>query len=190
MTAPRLAVLGLGNVLLGDDGVGPFVVELLRAGWTFPDGVAVTDVGTPGLGLLTYVHGADVVILVDAVKADGPPGAVRVYRGPELSHLPVGHRVSPHDPAVVEVLSIAAFDGAAPREVVLVGIIPDSVALGAGMSPRVRAGAAAAVGVVLAELERQALAAAPVRGITDPDVWWLRPPSRASVHYGRERQPA
>ena len=59
-----LAVIGLGNVLLGDDGFGPFVVELLRRRYGFPPAVELLDLGTPGLGLVTYVHGHDAVVIV------------------------------------------------------------------------------------------------------------------------------
>ena len=89
MTPGEVRLLGLGNVLIGDDAVGPWVIEELLANWEFPEGVSVVDVGTPGLDLTPYLADADTVLLVDTVKADGPPGAIRIYSREELlSRLP------------------------------------------------------------------------------------------------------
>lgn len=172
---PRVAVIGLGNVLLGDDGFGPFVVEQLRAGWDFPADVEVIDAGTPGLDLVTFLDGRECVVLLDAVGADGPPGDLRLYSGEDLRRIPPKPRVSPHDPAVQEALGIVELAGRGPRRVVLIGAIPGSLELGAGISSALRAAATAAVDVVLAELVRCG-APAEKRGAPRPaDPWWLRP---------------
>ena len=179
MTAPRIAVLGLGNVLLGDDAVGPYVLELLRTGWEFPVAVELTDVGTPGLGLLQYIHRVERLIVVDSVKASGLPGDVRCYRGAEVTAAPPSPRVSPHDPALHEVLSIAAFDGAGPRDVLLIGVIPASLELGAPLTAAVRAGAAVAARCVVEELGRHVIPPVPRVAPLEPNLWWLPPPRAA-----------
>jgi len=180
MTAPRIAVLGLGNVLLGDDAAGPYVLELLRSAWEFPAAVELTDVGTPGLGLLQYIHRVDRLIVVDSVKASGLPGDVRCYRGAEVMAAPPSPRVSPHDPALHEVLSIAAFDGAGPRDVLLIGVIPACLELGAPLSAAVRAGAVRC-GAMRCRGTGPARdsARAPCRPL-EPNLWWLPPPQRAA----------
>ena len=84
----HIRVLGLGNVLMGDDGFGPAVIHALGSEWELPD-VEVHDVGTPGLDLVPFLSGAECVVLVDTVRADGPPGHVRRYDLPAiLSHAP------------------------------------------------------------------------------------------------------
>ena len=103
----RVAVIGLGNVLLGDDGFGPHVVQVLLAGWDFPEGVAVHDLGTPGLDLAPWIHGLDALILVDGVRSEAPPGTLRLYRRAEVLSHPPGPRVSPHDPGLLEALMAA-----------------------------------------------------------------------------------
>ena len=179
MTAPRIAVLGLGNVLLGDDAAGPYVLELLRSAWEFPAAVELTDVGTPGLGLLQYIHRVDRLIVVDSVKASGLPGDVRCYRGAEVMAAPPSPRVSPHDPALHEVLSIAAFDGAGPRDVLLIGVIPACLELGAPLSAAVRAGAVVAARCVVEELGRHVIPPVPRVAPLEPNLWWL-PPQRVA----------
>ena len=122
-------VLGLGNVLMGDDALGPWVIEELLAKWEFPEGVSVLDVGTPGLDLTPYLADADTVLMVDTVKADAPSGWVRVYSKDELLARPPQPRVSPHDPGVAMSFTLS-FAGCAPRDLVLVGVVPEVVAKG------------------------------------------------------------
>lgn len=174
---PRIAVIGLGNVLLGDDGFGPYVVELLRSGWDFPADVDVIDAGTPGLDLVTFLDGRECAILVDAVAAEGPPGELRLYSGEDLQRMPPKPRVSPHDPAVHEALGIVELAGRGPRRVVLIGAIPQSLELGAGITPAMHSAATAAADAVVAELA--GVGAAPVRraATAAPDPWWLRRPT-------------
>ena len=111
----EIRVLGLGNVLMGDDAAGPWVVEHLRAGWDFGPGVSVTDLGTPGLDLVPHLSGARVVVLVDTVKSDAPAGTLRLYRRDEVLKHPPGPRTSPHDPAVKETLLYLELAGAGPE---------------------------------------------------------------------------
>lgn len=168
-----LAVIGIGNILLGDDGFGPYVVELLHAQWDFPDSVALLDAGTPGLDLVSYLHGRQAAILVDAVTAVGPPGALRLYRGADLEKMAPQPRVSPHDPAVHEALQIAELAGDRPH-VLLVGVIPQSTRLGVGLSAAVRDAASAASTIVVHEL--MVCGAAPTlrRKPLTPGAWWMR----------------
>ncbi len=160
----RVRVLGLGNVLMGDDALGPWVVEELKARWEFPEGVSVVDIGTPGLDLTPYLADADAVILVDTVQADAPPGTLRVYSGPELLSRAPLPRVSPHDPGVTEALFLLGFADAAPRCVVLVGVVPQTVAKGVSLTPPVRAAVAPAALEVLRLLGEMSLHAPPAPG--------------------------
>ena len=78
MSAPRsVGVIGLGNVLMGDDAFGPWVVQVLLAEHDFSEDVAVNDLGTPGLDLMPWVSGLEALILVDTVSAKAPPGTIR-----------------------------------------------------------------------------------------------------------------
>jgi hydrogenase maturation protease len=179
-----LAVIGLGNVLLGDDGFGPFVVELLRTRYAFPPEVELLDLGTPGLGLISYLLGHETVVIVDTVAGPGSPGDVRLYEGVELERWPCPPRVSPHDPAVSEALAVARAAGAGPHEVVLVGAVPGSSELGAGVSPRMRAAADAAAEIVSRRVEERGFEVQRRDAGRVEQDWWLQPCAptpRASV---------
>ena len=133
-----LLILGLGNVLLTDDGVGPAAVALLRRRYTAPDGVAVVDGGTLGLSLLSYIEDADSVILVDAVMADAPAGSLVRLDGEDVGPA-VATRLSPHQVGVADLLEGAAWHDRTPARIVLLGVVPSSIELGVGMTGAVSA---------------------------------------------------
>lgn len=171
----RVALVGLGNVLMGDDGFGPYVIETLRAGWDFDPAVAVEDLGTPGLDLAPYVNGLDALLLVDTVHAAGLPGELKLYRGAQMFQHAPPPRLSPHDPGLHEALLIARFAGQAPAELLLVGAIPLHTRTGPGLSPALRAAVPAAVEAVLAELQRLGLPALPKPHPEPVRAWWEAP---------------
>lgn len=172
-----IRVLGMGNVLMGDDGFGPFVVRVLEAAYECPEGVEFVDVGTPGLDLTPYLLDADAVIFVDTVSSRGTPGELRTYERADILKHPPQLRTGPHDPALKEALLTVAAAGAGPARVLLIGVIPQWIATGVVLSPRVEASVDRAVTAIV-----QALAGLGVRLVrrdppADADVWWARPVS-------------
>jgi hydrogenase maturation protease len=112
----RIGVLGVGNVLIGDDGTGPLVVKVLESRYEFPENIVLHDLGTPGLGIISFFAGYDVIVLIDAVNAKAAPGAVVLYGKEQLVRVPIPQRVSPHDPALVEALLFAELVAVAPKK--------------------------------------------------------------------------
>jgi hydrogenase maturation protease len=133
-----LLVLGLGNVLLMDDGVGGAAVSLLLDRFEVPDGVSVLDGGTLGLSLLPHLEAADTVILVDAVRTDDAPGTLVRFDGDDVAPA-VATRLSPHQVGVADLLDGARWLGRYPERVLLLGLVPASIELGVGLSPMVHA---------------------------------------------------
>jgi hydrogenase maturation protease len=147
-------VLGLGNVLMGDDGLGPVVVRTFEQQYEVDAAVEIVDLGTPGIDLSPWFADVERVVLVDTVKADLPPGTLRLYdKSDLLKHAPTA-RVSPHDPGVKEMLHTLEFVDRGPREVVLVGVVPATTAIGIELSPAVRDAVPAAIAAVVAALLR------------------------------------
>ena len=169
-----IAVIGMGNVLLGDDGFGPCVIGILAAHWEFPDGVELIDAGTPGLDLAGLLCGREAVIFVDSVAASAAPGELRFYRDGELQGaLALKPRVSPHDPALAEALAIAGLVGEGPHRVRLVGVVPETVEVGVGLSPSVSAAAHRAAEFIVTELEDWDYAPRRRRKRAAPPLWWV-----------------
>jgi len=154
MTAdPRIdvLVLGLGNVLCGDDGAGVVAVHRLARAWATPAAVRVVDGGTLGLDLLALVAASDRVILVDAVRADGAPGTLVRLTGDAVAPA-VYERLSPHQIGVADLLAGAALCDRYPDEAVIVGIVPAMTDLQLGCTSAVEANLDALVDRVVAEL--------------------------------------
>jgi len=169
---------------MGDDGVGPYTVKMLEARYKFPKQVELQDLGTPGLGISSVFSEYDAVILIDAVSAKRNPGEVKLYRKEELVQVPVKQRISPHDPALVEALLFAELSGKCPKEVLLVGVVPEACELGCGLSAAVQAGVETAIGVVLVELEQWGVPVKLKERADVPSIWWEKEASKDSLVEG------
>jgi hydrogenase maturation protease len=168
-------VVGLGNVLMGDDGFGPYVIHELTSAYEFPPNVTVADLGTPGLDLVPYLMHAGKLVVVDTVRSDGPAGSIRLYRREDiLRHAPLP-RLGPHDPGLKETLLALEFDGTGPDEVLLVGVIPDRTVPEPGLSPKVRAAVGQAALEVLLELARLGIVVTARSDAQVTSPWWERP---------------
>jgi hydrogenase maturation protease len=170
----RVSVIGIGNVLAGDDAVGPTVARVLDARYELPPGVEAIDAGTPGHELAALLAGLDAAVLVDAVRAKGPAGTVRTLDPESLLERRAPVPLSPHEPNVREALLAAKLAGAMPRFVRLVGIVPEHTGVGIGLSDPVRASIPAAVDAVAQELEAIGVPLHPRTPPRDPDLWWER----------------
>lgn len=152
----RVVILGIGNTILSDEGVGVHAAEALRAAYDLPDGVEVIDGGTAGMELLEPLSNLDLLVVLDAVKRGQPPGSVVKLAGDEV---PVFFRskLSPHQISICDVLASLEFVGDKPRDMVLIGVEPESLELGLEMTPTVAAR--------IPELVELAVAALAARGV-------------------------
>jgi hydrogenase maturation protease len=149
----RLLVLGLGNILCGDDGLGAVAIARIGARYEIPEGMTVLDGGTLGLSLLPYLEDAEKVILVDAINAEGPPGSFVRLEGDEVGPAVAG-RLSVHQVGVADLLDAARWRGRLPEELVLLGLVPESLDVGVTRSARVEAGLPGLVARVVHEVHR------------------------------------
>ena len=149
--APAL-VLGIGNILLGDEGAGVRVAEALGSRYAVPPEVEVIDGGTMGLELLPYLADRRLLILVDAVNTGAAPGTVLRQ---ELEDPAAFFRakISPHQIGIAEVLGVAALTNELPGRIVLIGVVPKELATGLELSPEVAAQIPVMAGMVAAELD-------------------------------------
>ncbi|HMK35600.1 MAG TPA: HyaD/HybD family hydrogenase maturation endopeptidase [Desulfomonilaceae bacterium] len=122
----RIVVLGVGNILLKDEGVGVRAVEEFQRTYDVPENVQIVDGGTQGLWLMSTIQQTDRLIVVDAVLGDGEPGTL--YRL-ERKDLPKGLRAkqSAHDSDLVEALNLCELLEVGPESVVVIGIQPQDI---------------------------------------------------------------
>ena len=132
----ELLVLGLGNVLCGDDGLGVAAVARLDRAFRTPEGVELMDGGTLGLALLHYVRRAERLLLVDAIRADRAPGSLVRLTGDEVAPA-VASRLSVHQIGVADLLDGLRWTDSGPGEIVLLGLVPETLELGLGRTAEV-----------------------------------------------------
>ena len=177
----KILIGGIGNVMLGDDGIGPYVARLLAAEYDFGEGVRVMDLGLPGLGLIAEMLASDLLILIDAVQDGAAPGtATRYTREQICSSAPP--TIDPHSPALTASLMLAELSGERVGEVIAIGITGQNYMAGQPLSGAVRAGAAEAIGMILQELESRGIEFHAKASPEAPDIWWERPAAGAAKH--------
>jgi hydrogenase maturation protease len=145
-----LLILGLGNLLCSDDGVGAVAVHRLLCEYEAPEGAVVLDGGTLGMALLPHLESADVAILVDAIRTDEPAGTLVRLEGEEVAPA-VAARLSVHQVGVADLLDSARLLGRYPPRVILLGLVPTSIGLGVELTPAVQARLPSLVAAVVAE---------------------------------------
>lgn len=133
-----LLVLGLGNVLCSDDGVGVAALHRILTRWEPPPGTEALDGGTLGLSLLPLLEDAKAAILLDAIRTDDPPGTLVRLEGDEVGPA-VAHRLSVHQVGVADLLDAARLRGRVPPTLILLGVVPESLELGVTLSAPVAA---------------------------------------------------
>ena len=166
---------GIGNVLLGDDAIGPYVVHLLESCYAFDDNVEIADLGTPALDLTHRIAGRDAVILIDCVATDAPPGTLQLFRKDDILRTMPAQRLDPHSPALAECLLTAEMLGATPQNLLLIGIVGASFEPGHPLNDAVREAAAQAVDAILEDLHRLGIEPRKLIDSTVPQVWWSEP---------------
>ena len=148
----RTVVIGCGNPLMGDDGIGLAALERLQHDWDFSPSIDFIDGGTWGMNLLPIIEAAEDVILLDAIDVGSTPGAEVVLQRDELPTL-LEIKVSPHQVGLREVLALAELRGTLPANTVAIGLQPAVVALGTELSTVCAARLDALVSRVVRQLE-------------------------------------
>jgi hydrogenase maturation protease len=150
---PPVVVMGLGSPLRRDDGLGLAALRRLTERGRLPASVRVVEGGTLGVGLLDLTGGGERLLVLDAVVAGGPPGRLVRLAG-EAAVKRRGGPVSAHDLALPDALALARRLGRGPSELVVLGLEPESVQPGAGLSDAVEAELDELVDAAVAQLRR------------------------------------
>jgi hydrogenase maturation protease len=143
-------VLGIGNLLLSDEGAGVKAVEELQNRYDCSDAVEIVDGGTSGSELLSYFDDRSHILIIDAVKTGNQPGAiVRIENPPAFFQ----KKISPHQIGLADVLGLAAITDNLPRNITLFGIEPKQLSTGLDLSPEVARNLSRLVDMVVEELK-------------------------------------
>jgi hydrogenase maturation protease len=156
----RAVVLGVGNILLSDEGIGVHAVNALAARYTVPPEVEVIDGGTSGMDCLDQIAGADLLLIADCVRGGREPGSLVKLCDAELRAL-FGTKISPHQVGLSDVLATLALHDLSPRRTVLIGAEPQSFALGLEPTPVLAAKLPAMVDALASELSAAGVTLSP-----------------------------
>ncbi|HHL2499792.1 TPA: HyaD/HybD family hydrogenase maturation endopeptidase [Yersinia enterocolitica] len=146
-----ILVLGIGNLLLSDEAVGVRIVEALEQRFHIPPELDVLDGGTAGLELMEAMANREHLIVADAVLTGQPPGSVAVLRDKEIPAM-FSRKVSPHQLGLCDVLMALQLTDEFPRQLTLVGVVPESLAPNIGLTPTVTRAIEPALEQILAAL--------------------------------------
>ncbi len=135
MTTPRIAVLGLGNLMRTDDAVGMLALQRLRADSRFPQAVPLIEGGTLGLDLLYPLEGVTHLLALDAIDAGVRPGMLLRYSGNEIERLPIAKSV--HLLGFSDLVGALRLVENAPAEIVVLGVQPEKIDWGTELTPTV-----------------------------------------------------
>jgi hydrogenase maturation protease len=137
-SSSQVAIVGVGNMLLSDEGVGIHVVRALKE-ISLPSHVKIFEFGTRGLEILEAVEGFRKMVVVDAVRSGAPPGSIKRWRLGELIDASAPRMTSLHEMDLLTILKIGRATARLPNEVVIVGIEPKVLSAGLELSPELKA---------------------------------------------------
>lgn len=157
----RILVLGIGNLLLGDEAVGVRLVEALEQRYLLPPHVEVLDGGTSGMELMDVMARRDHLIVADAVLTGAAPGSVVVLHDDEIPAL-FTQKVSPHQLGLADVLMALRLTGEFPARLTLIGVVPQSLEPGIGLSEVVSEAIEPALQHIVAALHKSGVIAMPM----------------------------
>ncbi|MEE4377875.1 MAG: HyaD/HybD family hydrogenase maturation endopeptidase [Candidatus Competibacteraceae bacterium] len=126
-------VLGIGNLLLQDEGIGVHIINELQRRFQFPPGVELLDGGTAGMELVEAMLDREQVVVVDAIRSDEAPGTLIQVEGDAVPAFLQQH-LTPHQLGIADVLATLTIAGRTPKQLVLLGVVPHSMELSVTLS--------------------------------------------------------
>jgi hydrogenase maturation protease len=167
-----ILVLGIGNVLLTDEGIGVRALKELERRYTYPTNVELLDGGTAGIELLRHIRNRDYLIIIDAMKCGQEPGTVLRVEGDEVPAA-FRTRISPHQLGLSDLLAAAMLTDELPANLVLYGVEPESIDIGLDLTETVEANVDKLVGAVADELRSLGCSLVPIEAnFTEKARFW------------------
>ncbi len=132
----KIGILGVGNMLLRDEGFGVKCVERLQELYHIPENVKVLDGGTAGIMLAPFMEDADILYVIDTVNSREKPGSILRFSDRDCRSRNMQSGMSPHQLGLLEVLELCRLRGHAPDRVEMITVVPEDLSTGIGLSPR------------------------------------------------------
>lgn len=156
----NILILGVGNLLLSDEGAGVHAVNYLQEHYEIPPGVVVLDGGTAGMELLSDIMQSNYLILLDAVNAGESPGTLVRLDDEQVPQF-FAAKLSPHQIGLTDILAAAALSGGTPPRLTLLGVQPEHFELGMDLSPVVAPVIPKMIAIIVDELQKLGIELSP-----------------------------
>jgi hydrogenase maturation protease len=167
-----ILVLGIGNVLLTDEGVGVRTLKELERRFSFPANVELLDGGTAGIELLRHIRNRDCLIIIDAMKSGQVPGTIVRVAGEDVPAA-FRTRISPHQLGLSDLLAAAMLTDELPKNLILFGVEPESIDIGLDLTETVEANLGKLIEAVADELRAAGCSLVPVEAtFTEKARFW------------------
>ena len=167
-----ILVLGIGNVLLTDEGIGVRTLKELERRFSFPANVELLDGGTSGIQLLRHIRNRDCLIIIDAMRCGQAPGTVVRFEGEDVPAA-FRTRISPHQLGLSDLLAAAMLTDELPKKLVLFGVEPESIDIGLDLTETVEASLGKLIGAVADELRTAGCSLVPIEAsFTEKARFW------------------
>jgi hydrogenase maturation protease len=148
----KITIMGVGNILRKDEGVGVKVIEEMRQ-VKLPAQVALVDGGTGGLDLIHVMEESHKLIVVDACEGEAEPGTIWRFTPDELGEKVKSPMLSLHDIDLIDAIKLAKFLGKAPSEIVIFGIQPKDVGWGTELTEEIKKKIPELIDLIVAEVK-------------------------------------
>lgn len=136
-TPKKTGILGIGNLLLADEGFGVHTVRYLEEHYTFPDSIRITDAGTAGIYMAPFLEACDPILVVDVVALDAEPGSVHCFSRCDIGAGTIPGKMSPHQLGLLEMLEICKLRDCCPETVEFFCVVPADLSTATTLSPQV-----------------------------------------------------
>ena len=147
----HILILGVGNLLLSDEGIGVHVAQKMMH-MELPPEVHVVEGGTDGFGLVNIILEADRMILIDAVKGGGQPGSIYRFDIDDCPPYPDLFKTSVHQISILEVINLSSLIGSTPQTTII-GVEPYCLDMGMELSPQIEAKIPKIIQIIQEEVE-------------------------------------
>ncbi len=158
----KIGILGVGNLLLSDEGFGIHCIERLQENYLFPDNVEVLDGGTAGIMLAPFMEDKDILFVIDVVALDDAPGTLHEFSHEDVCSGNIQTRMSPHQVGLLEILALCRLRDNAPDQVEMITVVPADLSTRIGLSPTLEPMVDVVISIVLKKLDRLGISPLPV----------------------------
>lgn len=135
----QIGILGLGNLLLRDEGFGVHFINYLTERYEIPAHVAVLDGGTAGIMMAPFIEDADILFVIDTVARQDQPGSIHHYSDQDIQAGNIHARMSPHQVGLLDILDLCRLRETAPMQTEMITIVPEDLSVAIGLTPTLEA---------------------------------------------------